>query len=129
VYITHPLRTWLRLEGLAALVTATLLYRQGGYSWWLYAALFLGPDLSFLGYLAGSRIGALAYNLAHAYIVPLGVIVAAALGALPWTLATAGAQIWIAHIGFDRALGYGLKYPSGFSDTHLGRIGRPPSPG
>jgi hypothetical protein len=113
-------RLWLRLEGLAVLALAVLIYRQGGHSWLLFGALFLAPDLSFAGYLAGARMGALAYNVAHSYVGPA---LAAAL-ALTTGRPAVAALIWAAHIGFDRALGYGLKYPSGFPDTHLGRIGR-----
>ena len=123
-------RLVLRAEGAALLVVVTLLYRGTGASWWLFAILFLAPDLSFLGYLAGSRAGAIAYNAAHTLIGPavLGVV---ALLLLPPT-AVAVALVWAAHIGFDRLLGYGLKYAAGFGFTHLGRIGRdaslPPPP-
>ena len=111
---------WLRLEGLGALALATLLYHQGGHSWILYALLFLVPDLSLLSYLAGPRAGAIVYNLAHSYAAPAVAALLAVLAGSP----PAAALIWAAHIGFDRALGYGLKYPSGFADTHLGRLGR-----
>jgi hypothetical protein len=111
-------RVWLRVEGLAVLALAVLLYQRGGHSWMLLAVLFLAPDLSFAGYLAGPRVGAVAYNLAHSYVGPA---IAAALALLTGRPPVA-ATIWAAHIGFDRALGYGLKYPSGFADTHLGRL-------
>ena len=111
-------RAWLRVEGLAVLALAVLLYQRGGHSWMLLAVLFLAPDLSFAGSLAGPRVGAVAYNLAHSYVGP---VVAAAL-ALVTGRPPVAATIWAAHIGFDRALGYGLKYPSGFADTHLGRL-------
>jgi Domain of unknown function (DUF4260) len=118
-------RLLLRGEGLAAFLAALALYEQSGASWWLFAVLILVPDLSMAGYLAGPRIGAVAYNGAHTYAGP------AALAALDWMVASNGhltvvAIVWFAHIGFDRALGYGLKYASGFRDTHLGRIGREP---
>jgi hypothetical protein len=113
-------RVWLRLEGVAVLALAVLLYQRGGHSWFLFAAVFLAPDLSLVAYLAGPRVGALGYNLAHSY---LGPIVIAALALLTGR-APVVALLWAAHIGFDRALGYGLKYASGFADTHLGRIGR-----
>ena len=32
------------------------------------------------------------------------------------------ALIWLGHIGMDHALGYGLKYPTAFGDTHLQRV-------
>lgn len=112
----------LRLEAAALLAAAIAFYSYSGASWWLFAALFLVPDLAMLGYLRSPRFGAAAYNLAHSYAL------AGALAA--WGLWSANslvidvATIWLAHIGFDRLLGYGLKQASGFNDTHLGRIGR-----
>lgn len=86
-----------------------------------FAALFLAPDVAFLGYLAGPRVGAAAYNTTHSTLGPLAL---AAIGVLYAPDAMPLALIWLAHIGFDRALGYGLKYGSAFADTHLGRVGR-----
>lgn len=116
--VTGAPRAWLRLEGLAVLALAALLYQRGGHSWLLFAVLFLAPDLSFAAYLAGARVGAVGYNVAHSY---LGPILVAGL-ALETGRPPVAALIWAAHIGFDRALGYGLKYPGGFADTHLGRL-------
>ena len=90
--------------------------------WWIYAALFLAPDLSFLGYWSGRRFGAIIYNAAHSYMVPMALMTAGFAIAEPLVLSVA--MIWLAHIGFDRALGYGLKYSAGFTFTHLGRIGK-----
>lgn len=118
--VTDGPRLWLRLEGLAALAVACYLYARGGHSWLHFALLFLVPDLSFAAYLAGTRVGAIGYNLLHSYVGPL--LLAAAL--LVAGRSPAMALIWIAHIGFDRLLGYGLKYPTSFAATHLGRIGR-----
>jgi hypothetical protein len=115
-------RLLLRLEGLALLSGAAALYWRTGGDWKMFAALFLVPDLSFAGYLAGPRAGAAAYNAMHSTLGPL--LLAAAGIALAQPLATFIALIWLAHIGFDRALGYGLKYGRGFGFTHLGRIGR-----
>jgi hypothetical protein len=115
-------RTLLRLEGLAVLALATAAYAQFGAGWGWFALLFLLPDLSFVAYLAGPRAGAAAYNIAHSYAGPLVLLAAGVLGALPSLLAIA--LVWCAHIGFDRALGYGLKYASGFRHTHLGALGR-----
>jgi len=112
----------LRLEGVAVLAAAVLAYAHAGQSWWLFALLFLAPDLSMLGYLANPRTGAVAYNVVHNYVFPL---LFGAFGILAKSNpAFALAAIWAGHIGFDRLLGYGLKYSSGFGDTHLGRIGR-----
>jgi hypothetical protein len=120
--VSRGVRTVLRLEGLAVFAVAMAAYAQFGDGWGLFALLFLLPDLSFLAYLAGPRAGAAAYNAAHSYAGALGLLAAGVLGAMPLVLAVA--LVWCAHIGFDRALGYGLKYAAGFSETHLGRLGR-----
>ena len=101
-------------------LAATLLYFHGDHPWWLYLVLALAPDLSMLGYLAGPRVGAAVYDSAHTYAVPVAL---AALGVVSdiRTLTAVG-LVWIAHIGVDRAVGYGLKYPSAFQDTHLQRV-------
>lgn len=113
---------WQRLEGLALLAIAAFAYARFGQGWGLFAVLFLAPDLSFAGYLAGPRFGALTYNLAHSLIGPL--LLAGAGLVADQSLAVALALIWLAHIGFDRALGYGLKSPLYFGVTHLGLIGK-----
>ena len=115
-------RLLLRLEGAALALVATALYWRLGESWLLFALLFLAPDLSFLAYLAGPRIGAIVYNAVHTTVGPFALALAGLL--LPWELAIALSLIWLAHIGLDRALGYGLKYEAGFRFTHLGGIGR-----
>jgi hypothetical protein len=115
-------RVLLRLEGLAVLIGAVVAYRAIGASWTLFALALLLPDLSLIGYVAGARTGAVAYNAAHTYIGPAGVAALAYIGAAP--LAWAICLIWMAHIGMDRALGLGLKFPSAFKDTHLGTVGR-----
>ena len=110
----------LRLEGLAVLGAALVLYFDLDYSILALVLLFLTPDLSFLGYLGGPAIGAIAYNTVHTYVGPL---VLAAIGVLANSdVATQVALIWSAHIGIDRLLGYGLKYPTSFKDTHLQRV-------
>jgi hypothetical protein len=114
-------RALLRLEGAVLLVAACLGYAQLGGSWVWFAALFLVPDLSMLGYLAGPRGGAAAYNLAHSNVTPALLAALSVLLAVP--ALSLGALIWLAHIGFDRMLGYGLKYGTAFGDTHLGRVG------
>jgi len=115
-------RSMLRAEGLMLLGCAVALYGRAGGDWKQFAILFLVPDLSFAGYLAGPRVGAGAYNIMHSTIGPM------ALGAVGLAMnvpqAAMIALIWLAHVGFDRALGYGLKHGRGFGFTHLGRIGR-----
>jgi hypothetical protein len=119
---TGGVRTVLRLEALCVFVAALVAYRLSGAGWGVFALCFLIPDLSLLAYLVGPRCGALVYNLAHSYIGPIACLVASVLWPSP-VLSAAG-WIWCAHIGFDRTLGYGLKYSAGFGFTHLGRIGR-----
>lgn len=110
----------LRLEGLALFVGALVAYGYLGYSWWLFALLLLAPDLGALGYLHSKRAGALAYNLVHTESLPLLLGVASLLLGLPLGLQLA--LIWGAHIGMDRAVGYGLKYADAFKHTHLGEV-------
>lgn len=111
-------RQLLRLEGLAVFATALGAFVAIDGRLWLLLVLALAPDLAMLGYLAGPRVGSLVYNAAHAYVAPLALAAAGVLAAVP--LATSVALVWIGHIGADRAVGYGLKYPTGFADTHLG---------
>ncbi|HEX6262795.1 MAG TPA: DUF4260 domain-containing protein [Actinomycetota bacterium] len=115
-------RVLLRLEGLIVLALAILLYAKVGRSWWLFAILLLAPDLGMLGYVRGTRVGAVAYNAFHTYVAAGTLALVGVIAEHELTIALA--LIWFAHIGFDRALGYGLKYPEGFGSTHLGRIGR-----
>jgi hypothetical protein len=124
--VTGGPRLILRVEGLLLLALATWGFSVSGLAWWLYAALFFVPDLSFLAYLAGPRAGAFVYNLLHSTIGPsllalAGVLVGPSLAGI---FLVGFAAIWAAHIGFDRMLGYGLKYATAFQDTHLGQIGR-----
>jgi hypothetical protein len=110
----------LKLESLAILAAAVGFYFREGFSGWVFALLFLAPDLAMLGYRLGLRAGSFTYNLAHTYALPAVLGLAGALLAQP--LALQLALIWAAHIGLDRLVGYGLKYPTQFKDTHLGRI-------
>jgi hypothetical protein len=111
-----------RLEGGVLLALSLLLFWKYSGAWLLYALLILTPDLFMLGYLRGPRAGAAIYNLGHTWLLPgiIGIvgILAPASADLPIAL------IWFGHIGVDRLLGYGLKFPTSFQDTHLGRIGR-----
>jgi len=113
---------WLRLEGLAALVAGIAAYGYLGGGWLLFIPAILLVDVSMVGYLANPRLGAMTYNAAHQWATGLaiaGIGLAAGLNAVV-LLGT----VLIAHVGFDRALGYGLKLPTSFGDTHLGWIGR-----
>ena len=110
-------RLVLRLEGFAMFVGALAVYLWFDGPLWLLALLALAPDLSMLGYLAGPVAGSRIYNLFHTYTLSL------ALGGVGlWTettLAVLVADVWTAHIGADRLVGYGLKYDDDFKHTHL----------
>ena len=117
--IPDTVRFWLRAEGGAALVAGGVLYHALGGNWFLAIPLLLLPDLSALGYLGGLRLGSFTYNLVHNWVVGL-----AALGLGVWLvsdLLLLAGTILVAHVGMDRLVGYGLKHPTGFKDTHLQR--------
>jgi hypothetical protein len=95
-----------------------------GMPWWGALLIFFAPDLSFLGYLLGPGAGALCYNAVHIYAFGAASL---AIGLImPIPLLVVPGALWLAHSGFDRMLGYGLKSPEGFAFTHLGRIGKQP---
>lgn len=110
----------LHIEDAALFIAALALYHQLHASWILFAVIFLTPDLFMLGYLAGPDAGSALYNLGHWLVLPFVLLSYGYLGA--HSLATNIALIWFAHIFFDRMLGYGLKYPTAFKDTHLQRV-------
>lgn len=118
--VNHAPRVLLRAEGLAVGVAALALYFNADYPWWLLVALILAPDLAMVGYLAGPAIGAMAYDAAHTYVFPVVLVAVGVIAGdrIPIELGL----IWLVHIGVDRAIGYGLKYPTGFKDTHLQRV-------
>jgi len=115
-------RAWLRLEGLAAFAAGLAVFGASGGNWLLVVPLLLLPDVSAVGYLAGPRVGAFTYNAIHNWVPGLAVLALGAWLASP-AVVLAG-SILVAHVGMDRAVGYGLKLPSSFRDTHLGRMGR-----
>lgn len=109
-----------RLESVVLLVATFFIYNELGFHWTLFATLFFVPDLSILAYFfASRRVGGIAYNLAHCYIGPF------AIGLWGWQSADqmlqAIALIWLAHAAFDRAIGWGLKYPDSFCNTDMGK--------
>lgn len=112
----------LKLEEFGMFVLGIALFAVTEFSWWVFPALIFVPDLSMAGYLLNSRAGAFVYNLFHhkgiaivVYIIGLMINNA--------VLLLAGI-ILFAHSSLDRMLGYGLKYPDSFTNTHLGRIGK-----
>ncbi|MDP9264645.1 MAG: DUF4260 domain-containing protein [Chloroflexota bacterium] len=122
--VTGTVRALLRLEGCAALILAVAIYFAQGGSPWLFVPLVLAVDVSMVGYLANARVGAVTYNALHSW-VPGVLVLGLGLWTADGTLTIAG-TILAAHVGMDRLFGYGLKYPTAFADTHLGRIGKKP---
>ncbi|RSK43919.1 DUF4260 domain-containing protein [Hymenobacter rigui] len=116
------MKTLLKLEELAQLLAAMLIFAHLPYAWWWLPALFLVPDLGMLGYLAGPRVGAFTYNIVHHKA--LALLVGLAGWVLGQPLLLLAGSVLLFHSAFDRLLGYGLKYKTGFQDTHLGRVGR-----
>lgn len=111
----------LRVEGLFEGLLGVAAFSATGESWWLFVALALMPDISMLAYVFGARVGAIVYNAAHSTVGPSLAACAGLATGTPLLLAVA--SVWLAHIGFDRALAYGLKSFRGFKYTHLGEIG------
>jgi Domain of unknown function (DUF4260) len=119
IMLTKP-RWLLHLEGACMFVLAIFLYRAGHFSWRLCALLFLAPDLFMLGYLIDATCSAAFYNLVHTYAGPVVLLLLSF--ALPAPQLAPFGLIWLAHLGFDRMLGFGLKYPTFFKDTHLEHV-------
>ncbi len=107
----------LPLEEVSLLAVAIAFYQQLHFSWPLFALLFFMPDIFMLGYLANPRFGAALYNFGHARFVALALLAFGDFGAHAGAVAVS--LIWFSHIAFDRAVGYGFKYPTFFKDTHL----------
>jgi hypothetical protein len=116
---TRP-RWLLRLEGAAVFLLAVYFYAAGHLGWVMFALFFLAPDLFLLGYLLNVKWGAALYNLVHTLTFPILLVLAGYFAALPRAIPYA--LIWLAHIGIDRTLGFGLKYPTRFNDTHLEHV-------
>lgn len=121
-FATGKVNWLLRLEGLTIFVFALMAYNFLGFQWGFFVLAFLAPDLALLAYFHSKQTGAIAYNLTHSYVIPV------ILFSYGFFVSSSEfdriALVWVAHIGFDRALGYGLKYAQGFRYTSLGKIGR-----
>ena len=110
----------LRIEGAFEFGLSLVFYQAIGARWWIFLVAFLWPDLFTVGYLASARLGARLYNVVHTSIFPFTLV-----GVSYYEHSNAlmsFALIWLAHIGLDRALGFGLKYSTFFKDTHLQHV-------
>jgi hypothetical protein len=110
----------LRLEGFVLCAVSVALYFHFRGEMWRFLLLLLAPDLTMAGYALNVRVGAAVYNAGHTLTVPVALGGAAILMNLPEAIPFI--LIWTAHIGMDRMLGYGLKFPTYFADTHLQRL-------
>jgi len=110
----------LHIEGLMVLALSIYFYSYLQFSWIAFVIMLFAPDLSALGYLKNNQVGSVVYNLFHTYSIPVAIIIFSML--VHSYIFLMVSLIWVAHIGMDRMLGYGLKYPTKFQDTHLNRI-------
>lgn len=115
----------LRLEGVVLFAASIAIFATTGMTWWWYPVLLLVPDVFMLGYLVNTTLGAWAYNVGHSTVVPILLIGLGWLISAPILLGLAA--IWVGHVGWDRALGYGLKYNDRFKHTHLGDLEKRPT--
>ena len=113
-------RWLLHAEGAVLLASSVAGFTTLGGNWWLFAVLLLAPDLSALGYLVNPRFGAACYNVFHTVVLPAFLLAAGIVSPNPLLISLA--LIWFAHLGLDRLVGFGLKYPTKFQDTHLQRV-------
>jgi hypothetical protein len=111
-----------RLEGLAVLAGAISIYFWQGFKWYWLVIFLLVFDGFMIGYFINKKAGAYIYNIGHSFVLPIGLVVVSAIQ--DWRFGLGVGLIWLAHIGVDRASGYGLKEITGFQDTHLGTIGK-----
>jgi Domain of unknown function (DUF4260) len=117
--LTRP-RWLLHAEGAMIFAASLFFYAGSHFRWWLFAVLFLAPDLLMLGYLLNAKVGAAFYNLAPTTIGPICLLLCGTVFSVSMLYPLA--VIWLAHLGFDRMLGYGLKYPTQLRDTHLQHV-------
>jgi Domain of unknown function (DUF4260) len=111
-----------RAESLVIFASSTYLYFSLDFSLVGYILLLFVFDISMLGYIKNPAFGAYTYNAVHSLAAPLILITISY--ALDVRVLLGASLLWLAHIGLDRTLGYGLKLSSGFTDTHLGKIGK-----
>lgn len=120
MYVTGRPLKFLRVDGLVLFAMAIVLFFFTDQPWWIIPVLLFVPDIFMAGYARSTKTGALIYNLGHSYALPALTVLAGWLCTSEITLAIG--LIWFAHVGMDRAAGYGLKYDEDFKHTHLGNL-------
>ncbi|KAG9408318.1 hypothetical protein AC1031_021560 [Aphanomyces cochlioides] len=111
-------RVLLQLEGLAILIACLVAYNYLQGNWWIFVGGFFAGDLLSVGYAFGPALGCMVYNVSHTFVGPTLLLTTYLL--LPdhvWILHAT--VIWASHLGWERSLGYGLRYPDGFTSTHI----------
>jgi hypothetical protein len=122
----HTVKNLLKLEEAAQLGFCIYALSLFHVSWWVYFVLVLGPDISMLGYLVGNRFGGACYNLLHHKGIAVAVFVVGLM--VDQSMLQIAGIVLFGHSSMDRMFGYGLKYNTGFGNTHLGRIGKSKKP-
>ncbi len=115
------MKNLLKLEELGQFLLSIILFMQLDYSWWIFPACILLPDLSMIGYLVNPKTGAWIYNFFHHKLVAITFLVLGFWLNNSW-LALSGV-ILFGHSSMDRIFGYGLKFSDNFKNTHLGWTG------
>ncbi|OZM56311.1 hypothetical protein CIB95_12920 [Lottiidibacillus patelloidae] len=113
-------KNFIKLEGLVVFLISFGIYYELDFNWTLFFLLLFVPDIGMLGYIHSKKIGAMIYNTFHTYSLPLFLLFIGFLLNNDFLLSIS--IIWTAHIGIDRAIGYGLKYTTDFKDTHINKI-------
>ena len=116
------MKNLIKLEEAFMFGLSIFLFSKLDYAWWWYPVLIFAPDLSMLGYIFNTRLGAVTYNFIHHKALGIGLFILGVVLADQFLQLTG--LILFGHSSMDRALGYGLKYPDSFQNTHLGVIGR-----
>jgi hypothetical protein len=116
------MKTIIQLEELGMLVLSIFLFNLLPFEWWWFFVLFLSPDISMLGYIAGNKVGAILYNIFHHKGIGIALYISGF--ALDNDVLKLAGLILFGHASFDRMMGYGLKTFEGFKSTHLGTIGK-----
>ena len=114
------MKSLLKLEELVMFLLSIYLFSFLDYNWWVYLVFILAPDIGMIGYAVNASVGALTYNIFH----HKGIAILVGFTGFWWQileLQLAGI-ILFGHASMDRIFGYGLKFSSGFKDTHLGKL-------
>lgn len=116
------MKSLLKIEQLTILILCLLFFYHLQYNWWWFIGLFFVPDISMVGYAVNHKVGGIFYNILHHKSLPIVVLILGYL--MSESVVLMIGTIWLAHISFDRMLGYGLKHLDHFQNTHLGKIGK-----